>query len=99
MDNKNWFYLIVGVFFASSLSGLAALLRSRQKITKRAVTSSLLNSGFCGLACALLMIHKLGAESVPLVVAISILAGLGGTSVIDFLGELFKAYMQSRFSK
>jgi hypothetical protein len=72
--------LFGGIFFVASIGGIAALLRGKQKITQRAFWSACLNSGLLGVGIALLLFDRLPLHSV---VAISILSGVGGASILD----------------
>jgi hypothetical protein len=94
MDDK-WSILMI-LFPVCSFSGLAALLRSEQPLTRRAVASASLNSGLFGVAIGGLMIHKFGLDSLHIIIAISILAGLGGNASIDFANELWRAYVRGK---
>ena len=69
------------VWILSSLCGLAAMLRNGGEITRRMVWMSLLNSEFFGLAVALWLHDQL---PIPKLLAVSIFAGLGGMSLIEF---------------
>lgn len=69
------------VWVLSSLCGLAAMLRSGQHITSRLVWMSLTNSGFFGLGIGLWLHNKLPPHEL---IAVSLFAGLGGMSVIEF---------------
>jgi len=91
MDDFKW-WLLAAIFPACSFAGLAALLRSHQPITARAIASATLNSGLFGVAVASAMIHYHGWESVHLTIGASILSGLGGNAALDFGIQLVKAY-------
>lgn len=82
--------LMAAVFGVTSLSGLAALLRSGKPITWTAVVSTMLYSGLIGSAI-FAMLYSRFAEDVPLLIGVSILAGLGGGSLLDFIKAVFQA--------
>lgn len=77
--------LFGGIFVASSFAGLAALLRSRQKVSFRAVASAMLNSGFIGTIIGLIWYSQYRETNLYFLVGVSILAGLGGSTTIDFV--------------
>lgn len=72
--------LFGGIFLVASIGGIAALMRGKQKITWRMFISASLNSGLASLGIALLVYDRL---PVSLVLAISILSGIGGVSIAD----------------
>ncbi len=75
---------------ASSLAGLAELMRSDRDITVREVASSLLNSGILGGAVFAVW-WNYGGETNPVFVAgVCVLAGLGGTAMVEFGVALLK---------
>ncbi len=79
------------VFGISSFAGLAALLRSGKQLTWRAVASAMLNSGLLGLGIAMLWFKYYdGAQNIWFLFGVSLLAGLGGTVMVDFVLQLFK---------
>lgn len=71
-------------FFGSSFAGLATQLRSGSKLTVRAVMAAMLNSGFIGTIIAL-MGFKLFSDNLPYLIGLSLLAGIGGATMLDFL--------------
>lgn len=75
--------LIAATFCTSSFAGLAALLRSGRRLTLVAIVSSMLNSGLLGMILFLVGYQKYQGNPY-LLVGISILAGLGGMTIIDF---------------
>jgi hypothetical protein len=97
MDNRHWLLLVI--FPTSSLAGLAALLRSGQKLNRRAVLSSLLNSGLFGVSVGAIMIHRYGMDSSHVILGISILAGLGGNALLDFSLELMRGLAKKQIDK
>lgn len=92
MSPEDW--ILITIFPVCSFAGLAALLRSHRELTKRAVASAILNSGFFGVAVAALMFQRYGADSsLYLTIGVSILAGLGGNTAVDFGIEMLKTYV------
>lgn len=88
-------------FGISSVAGLAALLRSRQKLTTRYILSACLNSGCFGAGVAMIWYEWYGGAQYPwFMLGVSLLAGLGGTSLMDFVfetvREVLRAYAQQR---
>ncbi|MEL0117197.1 MAG: hypothetical protein VW739_05745 [Pelagibacteraceae bacterium] len=80
----------------TSLAGLANLLRSNQPMTRRAVASVMLNSGLFGVAIAAWMFHSFGSEKFMLILAASILSGLGGNALVDFAIESVKSAIRAK---
>jgi len=93
-------YTLFGVTFGiSSIAGLAALLRSKQELTQRLVISAFLNAGLFGTGVAMVWYECYGGKAHPwFVMGISLLAGLGGTTLLDFClqgaGVLIQNYSQ-----
>jgi len=77
-----WQCLIAGGL--GSLAGVAALLRSKEELGRRAFWAAALNSGLFSSCIASVLIWNIGSEHLLLAVAISILSGLGGYSLLDF---------------
>lgn len=78
-------------FGIASFAGLAALLRSGKKLTWLAVFAAMLNAGLIGLAICLLWYTKFRSEdNIYFLIGVCALAGLGGTTVIDFVIQLCK---------
>lgn len=81
--------LLLSVFAINSLAGLAALLRSRQRPTLVQVISAMLYSGLIGLAIFMVLLGRM-PEEIVLNIGVSVLAGLGGASLLDFLKAGFQ---------
>lgn len=93
-------FLVVGLIFPfSSFAGLAALMRSGRKMTKRAVASAMLNSGLFGLAVGFGLIHLKGPEHMFFIWCVSISAGLGGNTAIEFALGLWIKMVKSYADK
>lgn len=76
-------------FGVSSVSGLAALLRSGQPLTVRSVISAFLYSGMSGLVIGLLWYNVFSTRTnVFFLIGVSGLAGIGSVSIIDFITQL-----------
>lgn len=72
-------------FAIASCAGLAALLRSRKQLTWRLITAAFLYSGLFGLVIGLIWYNYCGGQdNVYFLIGVSGLAGLGGTSLLDF---------------
>jgi len=73
-------------FSISSLAGLASLLRSGKPLTWRLVAATLLYSGIFGLVIGLLWFNYFGGQNnIYFLIGVSGLAGLGGTTLLDFI--------------
>jgi hypothetical protein len=83
--------IFITAFSISSLGGLAALLRSHKEISWRSGISAFLYSGIMGLIIALLWYNVFdGQGNVYFLLGVSGLAGIGGTTVLDFLIQVIK---------
>lgn len=89
-------FLISIILPTTSLAGLANLLRSDKKLTYRSVASVVLNSGLFGCAVAAAMLTKYGEEGALLIVAVSILSGLGGNALVDFCLEVIRSIIRKQ---
>lgn len=94
--DKSHLWLLTAIVPCSSLAGLAALLRSDQEIDGRKIFSAITNSGLFGLAIGSGMIWRYGIDSWPLILCVSVLAGLGGNSALDVVLTSLRSYFQSR---
>lgn len=85
MQDQNPYSLFGLTFGISSVAGLAALLRSKQQLNPRLVISAFLNAGLFGTGVAMVWYENYGGKSHPwFMMGISLLAGLGGTTLLDF---------------
>lgn len=76
----------VSTLSIASFAGLAALLRSKQALSIRNILSATMNSGIVGMVVGLTWYQLFdGEEHVFFMICVSALAGLGGTSLLDFL--------------
>lgn len=80
---------LAAMFIGSSLSGLALLLWENKPLTKWQRIGGVLLSGFAGCIVALLLYEKMH-DSPAVLAGISLLAGIGGASTIEFLMALAK---------
>ena len=80
--------LFICSFFLAAFAGLAALLRTGTTLTKMALLSWFLNSGFLGLGICLIWYTRY-QNDVYYLVGICVLAGLGGMKTVEFGLEVF----------
>lgn len=78
--------LFATAFGVSALGGLAALLRSPQKVTRKSVLAYTLNTGVVGLAIALIWYTQF-RDNLQLLVGLCVVAGLSGMASVDFVLE------------
>jgi len=91
MHDRDPYTLFTASYLLSSFAGLAALLRSGIPLSWRLVTSAFLNSGLLGVAVAMIWTELYGDVKYPwFMLGVSILAGLGGTSLVDFVFQLIR---------
>lgn len=93
MDHK-WdpIKVMTALTVLNGLAGLAALLRSDERVTPRSILTACLNSAFMGLIVALIWWHWFNADgtSVYFVAAVSLLAGLGGNTTFYFVAQMIQ---------
>jgi hypothetical protein len=81
--------VFASAFGAASFAGLATLLRFARRISKLSVISAMLNSGFLGLAIALIWYQNYrDAKNVYGLIGICVMAGMGGSTLTDLLLSL-----------
>jgi hypothetical protein len=90
-----WLCLLLGGL--GSLAGVAALLRSGNRLERRTFWAALLNSGMFALAMGALIFHQFGADQWLLATAVSVLSGLGGHALIDFTLGAIKLSLKHKF--
>lgn len=84
--------IMVGV---GALAGVAALLRDKEAVTRKAIIGAILNSGlFCG-AFYLLMAWAYGTDAFLLNVGMSVMAGLGGNTAIGIGIQAWSSFVRS----
>jgi hypothetical protein len=86
-----WLLVILGPI--GSIAGVAALLRSQSKLDRRAFFAALLNSGLLAVVVACGLFHYYGTQVVWLVISVSILSGLGGIALLDFILALARSVL------
>lgn len=85
-----WLLAVAGASFA----GLAALLKSGEKITLRAFAAASLNSGVAGSVIFFLGYGRF-ADDTTFLVGVSILGGVGGATTLSFGLELAKTVLRA----
>ena len=83
--------IIIGIlaFFGASFAGLTTQMKSGKILTLRSVAAAMLNSGFIGVIIFLLG-YKMFYENLPQLLGMSIFAGIGGATVLDFFITILK---------
>lgn len=94
MNESEPFKVFSYIFGISSVAGLAALMRSGKEMTWRAMGSAALNAGILGVSVAMIWVHLYGIEHIWFVAGISLLAGLGGTALMDFAFQSVVGFLQ-----
>lgn len=90
-DRLDAFHVLTSSFALSSVGGLAAILRSKAKLTWRSVFAATLYSGLTGVTIALIWYNKYQADGdLYFLMGVSALAGIGGVNVVDFVLQLWK---------
>jgi hypothetical protein len=81
--------VFMACFGLASLGGLTALLRSGRPLTVRTLTAAVLYSGLMGVIIGLVWYNYFdGQNNVFFLMGVSGLAGLGGTTLLDFVVQL-----------
>lgn len=89
MNERDPVTLFSIAFGLSSVAGLASILRNGKQITWRMCVSATLNSGLFGMGVAMLWYHFYGGSAYPwFMLGVSLLAGLGGASLVDFFYQV-----------
>lgn len=73
------------IFAGSSLAGWASLLWDGKVVSLRRLVAGTVLSGFAGLLVALMLWNRLIETDPALLAMVSLLAGVGGTVVLDVL--------------
>lgn len=84
-DELDPLHVLISCFSLSSLSSIAALLRSNKEVTFRQIAATSLYSGFLGLAIGLVWFNYFSPTNIFFLIGVSVLAGLGGTSLLDLV--------------
>lgn len=84
--------VLAAAFGISSLGGLAALLRSKQKLTWRNIFAAILWSGLSGLLIGLTWYNYFNDQgNIYFLLAVSGLAGIGNMTVTDLIYQLMRS--------
>lgn len=86
--------VLISCFTISSFAGLAALLRSGRPLNWRSLIAAFLYSGIFGLIIGACWYNFFdGQDNLYFLIGVSGLAGLGGTSLLDFVVQgVFKGF-------
>lgn len=95
-EHINPMIVFLSAFSIASFAGLAALLRTGDQVTKKSVTSAMLNSGLLSLALSL-MLHKSYRDNIYFLIGVCISVGLGGNPMVDFMLAWLKTKLNSGF--
>lgn len=76
-------------FLLGGLAGLAALLRSRDELTRRAICSACLNSSLLSMGSAAAWWNYYPNANVIALTFVSIMVGIGGNTSIGIITSLF----------
>lgn len=85
---KDPLWVFLWCFSVAAVAGLAQLLHSGQPLTVRSVLSATLHSGMSGMIVGLLWFNFFTTENIYFLVGLSGLAGIAGSSAIEFLCQL-----------
>jgi hypothetical protein len=76
--------VMLSAFALAAVGGLAGLLHSTKKLTKKAVVAAVLYSGMTGITIALIWYNKYREEgNIYFLLGVSAAGGLGGVSIFD----------------
>lgn len=76
-------------FLGASFSGLATQLKHGKTLTLRSISAAMLNSGFIGIIIFLLG-YKMFIDNLPYLIGMSLLAGIGGSTILEFIIVMIK---------
>jgi len=77
--------IFITVFLLGGLAGLAALLRSKEELSRKAICGAIINSAFCSLIVAMVWWNKYQETNFFFLMGVSILAGFGGNTTIGII--------------
>lgn len=80
-------------FCLGSVCGMAWLLRSPDRMTRRAICSCLLNGGLCSSVVAMIWLNAY-RDNVPALLGMCGAAGLGGKPTVELLVRLFSRVLK-----
>lgn len=83
------------MFIGSSVAGWALLLWEDKKVTRKQAIGGTLLSGLSGLIVSL-MLWKHLQDDPMLLAGVSLLAGVGGASTLEFLVVMLRRYVRDR---
>lgn len=76
--------VMLSAFALAAVGGLAALLRSPKKLTRKGVAAAILYSGMTGITIALIWYNKYREEgNIYFLLGVSAAGGLGGVSIFN----------------
>jgi hypothetical protein len=84
------FKILIATACLGGLAGLAALLRSDDDLTKRAIFSAVLNSSLLSLGSAALWWYYAPDSNFVVLMGVSVLIGLGGNTSIGIITAIFQ---------
>lgn len=84
------FQVLASCFLVSSIAGLATFLKSRQRVSFRAVVGTLLHTGMMGLIIGFLWFNEYGKDNPYFMLGVAGLAGIGGVTVVDLVTMVWK---------
>jgi hypothetical protein len=88
-DNLDALFVFCSAFGVAAFAGLATFLRFARSINWLSVLSAMLNSGFLGLAIALIWYrHYCQEENISGLIGICALAGMGGSTLSDIFWSI-----------
>lgn len=88
VSHDPWLIAILA-FLGASFAGLASQLRAGGDLNLRIVMAAMLNSGFIGMIIAL-MGYSTFKDNLPALFGLSLLSGIGGATILDFVFEFIK---------
>lgn len=93
---KTELWIIAAMLPFGALAGFAALLRSNEEVTRRAVAGAMLNSSLFSAGFCALMFWAYGSENLLLNIGMSVMAGLGGNTAVGFGMKMWRSAVSSQ---
>ena len=98
MTTNEQLVYISAMFIGSSVAGWALLLWEDKPVSRKQALGGVLLSGFSGVIVSLLL-YKYLQDNPMLLAGVSLLAGVGGASTLEFLAVMFRKYVREKLKK
>jgi len=97
MPTKNPWFILASCLTLAAISSLAQHLRSDHVLSFRSIAAAISYGGVSGLIIGLIWFNWLGDDNCYFLVGVSGLAGITGSSVVDFMVKLINGNIGVEF--